>query len=262
MNTFLLSLHSEYYKTRKTLAFWGAVVLPIFLCTVVFIGYMLKADAIIKDIGKMPPIAVWGRYAFMIVGVMGSLLLPMYLIFMTYSINNIEHKADTWKSVFSLAIPKWQIYYSKALYTIILIAISMTLFVALTLGYGFLLGWLKPEFTFLEADLTEVSKFTSTIYLKMFLASFGIIAIQFLMSLVWKDFLKPMGIGFVFFVVSMIALKWEYSYMLPFTHPILAITSSVGKDMVIFTKEVWVSFAFAAAFFTAGYFIVIKRSVK
>lgn len=262
MKTFLLSLHSEYYKTRKTLAFWGAIILPVFLCTVVFIGYMVKADAIIKDLGKATPLVAWFKYSFMIVGVMGSLLLPMYLIFMTYSVNNIEHKADTWKSVFSLPIPKWKIYYSKALYTILLIAISMTIFVVLTLSYGFLLGYLKPGFTFLKADLTEVNKIISIIYLKMFLASFGIIAVQFLMSLVWKDFLKPMGIGFVFFVMSMIALKWEYSYLIPFTHPILAITSSTGKDIEIFTKEVWVSFAYAAAFFSAGYFIVIKRSVK
>jgi hypothetical protein len=38
--------------------------------------------------------------------------------------------------------------------------------------------------------------------------------------------------------------------------------SSSGKEIEIFTKEVWVSFAYAAVFFTAGYFIVIKRSVK
>ena len=82
------------------------------------------------------------------------------------------------------------------------------------------------------------------------------------MSLVWKDFLKPMGIGFVLFVTSLIILQWEYSYLLPFTHPAKAIMSTDINNLEILTKEVWVSFAYAAAFFTAGYFIVIKRSVK
>ena len=262
MKTFLLSLHSEYYKTRKTLAFWGAIILPLFLCTVVFVVYFLKADAILKKIGAAPPDAIWGQYAFMIIGVMGTLLLPMYLIFMTYSVNNIEHKADTWKSIFSLPIPKWSIYFSKVTYTILLVALSMFLFVAFTLGYGFLLNYLVPKYHLLDADLTKVSKAIATIYFKLFLSSLGIISIQFLMSLVWKDFLKPMGIGFVLFVTSLIILQWEYSYLLPFTHPANAIMSTDINNLEILTKEVWVSYAYAAAFFTVGYFIVIKRSVK
>ncbi|TKC00673.1 ABC transporter permease [Pedobacter cryophilus] len=262
MKTFLLSLHSEYYKTRKTLAFWGAIVLPVFLCTVVFIGYYIKADDVMKKLAKVPPIAIWGQYSFAIVGVMGTLLLPMYLVFMTYSVNNIEHKADTWKSLFSLPIPKWKIYYSKALYTVLLITLSMLLFVGLTLAYGYILGWLKPQLTLQNADMAKVTSYLAVIYLKMFLASLGIISIQFLMSLVWKDFLKPMGIGFLLLVTAMIVLKWEYSYLIPFTHPIKALMSSSGKEVEILTKEVWVSFAYAAVFFTAGYFIVIKKSVK
>lgn len=262
MKTFLLSLHSEYYKTRKTLAFWGAIILPVFLCTVVFVAYYFKAEKILKELGSATPDAIWGKYAFMIVSVMGSLLLPMYLIFMTYSVNNIEHKADTWKSIFSLPIPKWSIYFSKVTYTILLVALSMFLFVALTLGYGFLLDYLVPKYHLLDADLTKISKAIGTVYFKLFLASLGIISIQFLMSLIWKDFLKPMGIGFVLFVTSMIILQWEYSYLSPFTHPVKAIMSTNINKLEVFTNEVWVSFAFAAAFFTAGYFIVIKRSVK
>ena len=262
MKTFLLSLHSEYYKTRKTLAFWGAIILPLFLCSVVFVSYYFKADDILKKIGSAPPDAIWGQYASMIIGVMGTLLLPMYVIFMTYSVNNIEHKADTWKSIFSLPIPKWSIYFSKVTYTILLVALSMFLFVAFTLGYGFLLNYLVPKYHLLDANLTKVSKGIATIYFKLFLSSLGIISIQFLMSLVWKDFLKPMGIGFLLFVVSIMILKWEYSYLLPFTHPVKAIMSTDINNLEILTKEVWVSFAYASAFFTAGYFIIIKRSVK
>lgn len=262
MKTFLLSLHSEYYKTRKTLAFWGAIILPIFLCSVVFVAYYFKADAILKKLGSAPPAAIWGQYAFMIIGVMGTLLLPMYLIFMTYSVNNIEHKADTWKSLFSLPIPKWSIYFSKFFYTILLVGLSMLLFVGLTLGYGVLLNYLIPKYHLLDADMAKISKGIAAIYFKLFLSSLGIISIQFLMSLVWKDFLKPMGIGFLLFVVSIMILKWEYSYLLPFTHPVKAIMSTNINNLEILTKEVWMSFTYAAAFFNAVYFIVIKQSVK
>jgi hypothetical protein len=262
MKTFLLSLQSEYYKTRKTLAFWGAIILPLFLCTVVFAVYFLKPDTILKKLGNVPPDAIWSQYAFMILGVMGTLLLPMYLIFMTYSVNNIEHKADTWKSIFSLPIPKWSIYFSKVFYTILLVALSMLLFIVLTIGYGFLLNYLVPKYHLLDADLSKISKGIVAVYFKLFLSALGIISIQFLFSLVWKDFLKPMGIGFLLFVTSIMVLQWDYSYLLPFTHPVKAIMSTNINKLEILTKEVWMSFGYAIAFFTAGYFIVIKRSVK
>ncbi len=262
MKNFFLALYSEYYKTRNTLAFWGAIILPVFLCTVVFAGYYLKAESIALKFSNSPPIFIWGQYAFMIIGVMGTLLLPMYLIFMTYSVNNVEHKADTWKSLFTLPMPKWVIYFSKTIYAVLLIALSMLLFTILTLAYGYLLGYVKPKLNFLKADFTEIFSRISIVYLKLFLASLGIISIQFLMSLVWKDFLKPMGIGFILLVTAIIVLKWDYSFLIPYTHPTKAIMSSDKKALEIFTKEVLVSFAYAVAFFTAGYFVVIKRSVK
>src|SRR6476646_7232823 len=105
MKPFFLSLRSDFFKSRNTLAFWGAIILPVFLCTVVFLGYYFKSDAIIKNLKGANGEAAWFQYLGMVMGVMGSLLLPMYLIFMTYSVNNIEHKAETWKSLFSLPIP-------------------------------------------------------------------------------------------------------------------------------------------------------------
>src|SRR5438874_1931233 len=116
MKGFLLSLRSEYYKSRKTLGFWCAIVLPLLITGLVAVGYYSKA----AQLAHMPPLMRQVQFSSIILGVMGSLLLPMYIIFVAYSVNSIEHKADTWKTLFSLPISKLSVYASKYFYALFL----------------------------------------------------------------------------------------------------------------------------------------------
>jgi hypothetical protein len=117
-----------------------------------------------------------------------------------------------------------------------------------------------------------MEKELAQIYFKLFLSSLGILSIQFLLSLLWADFLKPMGIGFVCTITGVIlaSKNWEYCYLFPYSHPMEAITTMMhrgegapkGIQIDVFTKDVFVSMAVAAVVFIAGYFIVQKKSVK
>jgi len=129
MKGFILSLRSEFYKSRKTLGFWAAILLPLFICTLLFIGFYVKAH----KMAGTPPMILWLQFAGAILGVMGSLLLPMFIIFIAYSVNSIEHKADTWKNLFSLPISRWAVYGAKYSYAVFLVFITLTLFVLLLL---------------------------------------------------------------------------------------------------------------------------------
>lgn len=123
----------------------------------------------------------------------------------------------------------------------------------------------------MEVILTQV-------YTKLFLASLGILSIQFLLSLLFRDFLKPMGIGFVCTIMGVILAGngWKYAWLFPYSHPLLAIqgitnglknksASAGGMPQItveIFTKEIFVGLGIAVIVFFAGYFIVLKKSVK
>jgi hypothetical protein len=263
MKNFTLSLQSEFFKSKNTLAFWGAIILPVFLCLVVFAVFYFKADDIIKGQKSPVPEAFWFKYFISILGVMGTLLLPMYLIFMTYSVNNIEHKAETWKSLFSLPIPKFTVYASKAFYSLILVFITMLLFLGLTIGLGLLLGKMAPNYHLLDADLNKLFGELTKIYIKLFISSLAIVAIQFLFSLLWADFMKPMGFGFIALITCLILLPWDYSYLLPYALPSKALSmGNQSKEIIIFNKEAFISIGYAVAFFIFGYFVITKRSVK
>ncbi len=270
MKGFILSFRSEFYKTRKTMAFWSSILLPLLLCSLVFIGFYSKSD----QLTQQPGVMLWLAFAGTILGVMGSLILPMLIVFVAYSVNNIEHKADTWKTLFSLPISKLSVYGAKYLYAFFLIFICLALFVLFTLGLGNLLSVLKPTLRFNEYHIEGL---LTKVYIKLFLSSLGILSIQFLLSLLFRDFLKPMGIGFICTITGdILAGKgWKYAYLFPYSHPLLAIQSlERGKNakpgpggmpeivVNLFTKDIAVSLAVALLVFVAGYFIVLKKSVK
>ena len=263
MYSFLISLRSEFFKTRKTLAFLSAILFPLILTCLISIGFFINAD----KMAAYSPMMQWMRFTGAFLGVMGTLLLPMMVIFQTYSINSIEHRADMWKSLFSLPLPKWSMYSSKWVYAVILDAICLTLFASFVLAAGQLMSVLKPELRF---DEYNSSGLLFRIHVKLFLASMGILSIQFLLSVIWDDFLKPMGIGFLLTVFGIICGNqgWKYAYTIPYSHPMLALKSIMsqagGKDISveILTKEVYVSLAVSLVAFVAGYFVVSRRSVK
>jgi len=265
MKGFLLSFQSEFYKARKTLGFWGAVILPVLISGLAFVAVYSKSD---KFVG-MPPMVQWAQFSMISLGSMGSLLLPIYTIFIAYSVNSIEHKADTWKTLFSLPISRWSVYGAKYFYALFLLVLCLSLFTILNIGFGNLLSVVKPELKFnqysMELQLAQV-------YYKLLLSALGILSIQFLLSLLWPDFLKPMGLGFVATVTGVILASndWKYAYLFPYSHPMGALRSMIKNnkgpasslEIDIYTKDVYVSVAIAIIVFIAGYFIVQRKSVK
>jgi len=88
------------------------------------------------------------------------------------------------------------------------------------------------------------------------------------LSLLWGDFLKPMGIGFIGTIMGIITANvgWKYAYLIPYSHPTLVLHSSKSATDLsafpIFTQEITTSLIYAVVLFVLGYFIVIRKSIK
>jgi len=265
MHALYISLRSEFYKSRKTLAFWAAILLPLIICGLISSGFYYDAKKIIA--GHYPPILLWARYSGASLNVMGFLIMPFYVIFMAFSVNNIEHKNDTWKMLFAQPLQKFSIYAAKYLYAILLIFICLFLFATLTFAFGHFLQLMVPKFNF---DQYNPLKILINSYTKLFLASLGILSLQFIFSLLWSDFLKPMGIGFVGTIMGIITanIGWKYAYLNPYSLPTLALRITKVKQgddplaFPVFTQEIWTSLIYASVLFIIGYFIVTKKSIK
>ena len=254
------------------MAFWSAIILPLLLCALVSVGFYVTKS---QNLLQTPPMFLWIEYSAVILAPMGSLILPMLVVFVAYSVNSVEHKADTWKTLFSLPISKLSVYGAKYLYAFFLIFLCLALFVLFTVGFGNLLGMVRPQLQFGQYSMAGL---LAKLYFKLFLSSLGILSIQFLLSLLFRDFLKPMGIGFICAITGIILAgnSWQYAYLFPYSHPMItiktltdgnhhSISTPAGMpviEVILFTKEIIVSLIFSVIVFISGYFIVLKKSVK
>lgn len=261
MRSFFISLQSEFYKSRKTLAFWSAILLPLLICTAISLGFIFKYESLLK----YPPQVLWFYFISPIAGIMGSLLLPVLVIYNTYAITNMEYKGDTWKSLFSLPLPKLSIYSSKYLYIIFLTFLTMFLFSVLIIVSGHAIELIRPQLAFGSFNPNEMV-FKS--FTKMFLSALGIISLQFLMNLMWNDFLKPFGLGFLLTIISSITANvgWKYAVYLPHAFPSLTVMNIMntkkGAEFIIFDQAIVNSLICGLAVFIIGYFILLKRNIK
>lgn len=261
MRSFFISIQSEFYKSRKTLAFWSSILLPLFICAAIALGFIFKYENLVKH----PPQILWFYFISPIAGIMGSLLLPVLVIYNTYAITNIEYKGDTWKSLFSLPLPKLSIYASKFLYIIFLTFLTMLLFAVLIIVSGHGIELIRPQLEFGNYNPNElVFKF----FTKMFLSTIGIISVQFLMNLMWNDFLKPFGLGFLLTIVGSITANvgWKYAAYLPHAFPSLTVMNIMntkkGVEFAIFDQAIANSLICGVLIFILGYFILLKRNIK
>lgn len=262
MRSFFVSLSSEFYKSRKTLAFWGAILLPLVICFLMSWGFISQAHKLAND----PAPVLWFRYISAILGVMGVLLLPILVIYNTYAITNMEYKGDTWKSLFALPLSKFSIYTSKYLFIVFLTFMTMFLFAVAIIGSGHVIQIVKPQLEFGDYNPnTIIIKFFG----KLFLSSIGIISIQFLMNLMWTDFLKPFGIGFLATIMGIITVgvNWKYVDYVPYAYPNLTVhkimqTKGDLNKMIVFDQGIYNSLICGAIVFVIGYFLLAKKTIK
>lgn len=263
MRAFFVSIYSEFYKSRKTLAFWSAILLPLVICVLISWGFLSNTEKLATNTGLM----LWIRYITSLLGVMGVLLLPVLVIYNTYAITNMEYKGDTWKTLFSLPLPKIAIYSSKFIYIIFLTFLTLFLLGGFMFVSGHLVELIQPKLKFSEYNPFELIK---TITIRLFFSSLGIIAIQFLLNLIWNDFLKPFGLGFLALIMGIItsSLNWKYVDFIPYAYPNIAVReiskispTDVSKVKIFDTYSLY-SCLFALCVFIIGYFIVAKKAIK
>lgn len=258
MQDFINLLKTEFLKTKRSLVLWSTILLPLAICGFVSIGFYIKSDRVIK----YPPELQWIHLIGSINSIMGIILLPMFIVFLSYAINNIEHEADSWKSLFSLPISRWNIYISKYIFVLFLSAICLFAFPLFILIFGNFLVFLEPKLQFDEYSVVYIIFKT---YFKLFLSSIGILTVQFFFSVQWNNFIKSMGLGLAGTIVGLICVqtRWEYAWLIPYSHPSLTINTINfyhPHRFNVLSTETLCSLIIGIAFFIFGYIAILRKN--
>jgi hypothetical protein len=213
--TFYNSIKAEIQKTRNTPILWISIGSAMFLALFVFLSFALDTRDQVMHIGNNP----WERYIRMSMHLMAIFILPI-VILLASSIAQTEHRNNMWKQLYSLPVQRQTIFLSKLLLQLLAISSFFIVFMFLGLIGGYILGRIEPlyEFSYYgPALLLWLSALSRT-----FLAALGILAFQYWISVRWQNFIIPIGIGLVGFILMLVMMNNSpWIVYVPFGYPSL-----------------------------------------
>lgn len=214
--SFVLSARAEILKTKRTSSFWLSILGAAFIPVILFIA-LLTSDAD-KGLVQEP----WTRFFNMGWQILSVFLLPMYIILVSTLITQIEFRNNTWKQVFASPQSLGNIFFSKFLTIHLMIIFCFLLFNLFMILSAVTGNLFNSKYTFLEHSIDWERLLT--LNFKTYISILGITAIQYWLSLRFKNFIAPVGIGLALVIGSIVALNvhWVHIYKYPYSFPILS----------------------------------------
>lgn len=212
---FIYSLQSEWLKTRRSAASWLCIIGGFFIPTIYFIVFLVKSRTIEYGVTEMN---VWEVHFIRMMQNMKAFLLPMGVIMASSLMTQMEFKNNTWKQLYTTPQSLTTIFLAK--FSVIVI-MTVKFFIFFTIGV--ILSGLIPCLI-INGKLPE-DTFPFLFFIKenckVFILCLPILAVQYLISLRFKNFLVPVGIGLVGLIGSMIGSIWEFIYVSPYSYVFL-----------------------------------------
>ena len=247
------SLSVEVLKCRRTLVFWLAAGAPFFMVFLAFNITYFQGKGFIKP-GTNP----WGNFVYVIRELWVFFFFPMYIALQSVLLLAIEHQSNTWKYVYSLAVPRWSVYFGKLILSIGLVCFCVGMLYVFTELGGLLLALLKPELGFGKYNVTVL---LLRGYSKMVLAGLGIVAIQHLISSRYPNFLVPAAFGVAMTLAGIALIGQQVTQYLPYSFPALALREDNLTYVAVFNRWVYLSLAVFVSVSGLGYWLMARRDV-
>nr|WP_297169242.1 ABC transporter permease [uncultured Dysgonomonas sp.] len=211
--SFLSLLKSEYFKARYNSGVWLMLFFPLLITTGINIYIYIKADHAILDSTIIFDYNPWqfilGRYTFQLY----SMLYPIISSILCYSLCDMEYKNNGFKLLFTLPTNKRMIYTSKLIVLFEIIFLSICIAYLLFLFSGYLMSYFLPGYGFQDYD---VRKIILIYFSSLYIGIIAICMIQYTLSLLFKSFVLPIGIGCMGTMFCLIAQRWQYIDYVPY----------------------------------------------
>ncbi len=210
---FIHCFQCEWLKKRRSLASWIIIAGAFFTPVIITIARLVEHDKLnllytSDDFWKLLWKNSWESMAIF--------LLPLGVILFTSLITQIEYKNNAWKQVYTLPLSLTTIFFAKLAIIIIMVFQFFILF-----NIGIYLSAVVP-YVLLGGIPYPISPIPYTIFLRedglFFIDCLPIIALQYLLSLKYKNFLVSVGIGFILWVGAIASLSWKFGYIIPYTY--------------------------------------------
>jgi len=245
-------------KTRKTWAFWLSIFGGILIPAITFLVVKSQPHLIGNKMSNMP----WYTFLKYNWQTVATFLLPLYVVLLTALVVQIEHRANAFKKMLTLPFSRASYYWAKLLVILYYLIFTHLIFIFSVTAFGLILGALEPETSLLDIPIPWAMMFTQIT--KSFLACLGIVGIQYLLSIRFRNFIKPIGFGFATTVAgTVMLLGWEYVNFWPWALPAKVSPGIMqGASSEIFTQHELISMGYFALFGLLGTLYFSYRNIK
>lgn len=204
------SLQSEWLKTKRSAASWLCIFGGFFIPTIFMI--MFLKDRV--SINMYYPFAnIWKKHFFDLWQNMANFLLPIGVILAASLITQMEYKNNTWKQLHTTPQSYSTVFLAK--FSVIgLMTIKFFIF----FNIGIILTGIIPSLIFEHRWPVQPIPVVFFLIgnLKIFATCLPILAIQYMISLRFKNFMVSIGAGFLFWIATMIGFGWKYIFISPY----------------------------------------------
>ena len=178
---------------------------------------------------------------------MAIFLLPLGVILSTSLITQVEYKNNTWKQLHALPLKLTTIFFSKLA---VIVVMMLQFFILFNIGIylSAIIPYLLNSGIPYPKDPIPYIHFLKEDAL-FFICCLPVIALQYLISLQYKNFLVPVGCGFIFWVGSLSALSWKYGYIIPYTYSMYNYLKDAPAKVAVPALNIY--------YLAIGYFVVI-----
>ncbi len=189
------ALKAEAQKLRHSGMVWlclgAAAFIPILMT---IIGFNMPWDSPVDE--------RWNKVIENNLQAFTGFFFPLFVVIMMVRLVYLEHRSDTWKLVETQPVSKAAIYFAKwEIAVLISLATLLALIIFGVIG-GYILQWGKPSLKLDQSsvDWGRIARIVS----RYWVASLGIISIQYFLSLLMKSFAWPMSIGLIAIIAGSI----------------------------------------------------------
>ena len=253
---FIHCFQSEWLKKKGSLASWLVAIGGFFTAVMIIAFRLIKPDGL-KALVLQPN--YWKTHWQNSWESMAIMLLPLGVILASSLITQLEFKNNTWKQAHTTPQYFTTIFFAKLA---VIMVMMLQFFILFNIGI-YLSGIIPP----LLLNGVEFPKgdIPFSFFLQQnacyFLDCLPIIGLQYLISLLFKNFLVPVGAGLIFWIGSIAALKWKFAYLVPYTYTSLYFLRTDGRLKITANFHAWAA-GYFLLFIMAGYILYAWKKEK
>lgn len=252
MSAFLHCFSSEWLKKKHSVAAWLTLAGGLFIPLVLLFARLNNKKQLYAShtSGRLWQALYNTGWQYM-----GILLLPLGVILVTSLFTQVEFKNNTWKQLHTAPQSFTNLFFAKLAVTGVMLLQCLLLF-----NLSLFLCGVIPACIYTQLPYPHEA-FPLAVYARgtmlFVVACLPVVALQFLLGMLSKNFLVPLGVGLALYIAGIIGAKWQHGHIIPYGYGALLFARQPGTatyNLIFF----WAA-AYSLVFIAAAYLLYLTK---